>query len=103
MAHQATSIIHPSLVQAVLIAGAEREYTIMIGLVSVLLWIAGKSILAFVLAVLTWVIGMAIGRFAAKKDPQAMKIWLRHLRYHDAYQASERVRCTVRSIPSFNK
>lgn len=96
-----TILIHPSLVQPILVAGAEREYTILMGIMAVMLWIAGKSLIAFLLAISTWVIGMAIGRWVAKRDAQGLKIWLRHMQYRDMYPASEKLGCAIRQLKLF--
>ena len=91
--------LHPSLVQPMLVGGAEREYSILIGFMAVIIWVAGKSLLAFILAIAVWVIGMGIGRLVAKKDAQGFKILLRHVKYREYYPASEKLGCPIKDLP----
>jgi type IV secretory pathway TrbD component len=93
--------IHSSLIQPILVAGAEREYTILIGFMAVIIWVAGKSVLAFGLAIAIWVIGMFIGRIMTKKDPYGFKILLRHVKYREYYPATEKLDCHIKEIKSF--
>jgi type IV secretion system protein VirB4 len=81
--------IHQSLVRPVLIAGVERELAILIGISSVLIWIAGKDFMSFLLAIAIWFIGMFLAREAAKLDGQMVKVFLRHIQYQEFYQATE--------------
>lgn len=93
--------VHPALVQPVLVAGAEREYTLLIALMAVMVWVAGKSLIAAILSVLIWVIGMGIGRMMAKKDAQGFKILLRHVKYTEYYPASEKLACPIKNLRLF--
>ena len=93
--------IHRALVTPILVAGAEREYSILIGLMAVLIWVAGKSLIAFLLALSLWCMGIMLGRYIAKRDAQGLKIWLRHMRYADYYPATEKQACHIRSIEIF--
>jgi type IV secretion system protein TrbD len=97
-----TSIpIHSSLVQPILVGGAEREYTMMIGLMSVIIWVAGKSLFAFCFAIVVWLIGITIGRIVAKKDAYGFKILLRHVKYCGYYPASEKLHCPIKETKLF--
>lgn len=93
--------IHFSLIQPILVAGAEREYTILIGFMAVIIWVAGKSFFAFLLAIMIWLVGMCIGRIMTKKDPHGFKILLRHVKYHEYYPASEKLDCVIKNIRAF--
>lgn len=81
--------IHPALVQPVLIAGAERELTILVGFLALMVFVAGKSFVAAGLSTLLWVAGSALGRLLARRDGQAVKVYLRHIRYRAFYPAAE--------------
>ena len=83
--------IHQSLVRPVLIAGAEREMAILIGICAVLVWIAGKDFSSFILALAIWFIGIFFARQAAKSDGQMVKIFMRHIKYQEFYPATENV------------
>ncbi len=90
-ANQNVIEIHQSLVRPVLIAGAERELAILIGICAVLVWIAGKDFSSFILAMAIWFIGIYIARQVAKNDGQMVKIFLRHIKYQEFYAATEKV------------
>ncbi len=81
--------IHQSLVQPVLVAGAERELIILIGFTSAIVWVAGKDINSLILSGIIWLIGSILAREAAKIDPQLTKIFFRHIKYRDYYPAGE--------------
>lgn len=81
--------INPALVRPVLVSGAEREVTILVGMCAVVLWIAGKDFISLILAVVVWVSGMFLRREVAKTDSQGMKVFLNHIRFQDFYSAVE--------------
>lgn len=90
MSDKATKLsIHQSLVQPVLVAGAEREIAILLGVLSLMIWIAGKDVLSIVIAILVWGVGIFLARIGAKKDPQFIKVFLKHIKYQDFYPATE--------------
>lgn len=90
-ANQNVIEIHQSLVRPVLIAGAERELAILIGMCSVLVWIAGKDFSSFILALAIWFFGIYAARQVAKTDGQMVKIFIRHIKYQEFYSATEKV------------
>lgn len=87
--------VHQSLVQPVLVAGAERELTILMGFLAAIIWVAGKDLISIGLALLTWFIGNGLSRMAAKEDPQRIKVFFRHIKYRDFYPATEKINAPI--------
>lgn len=83
--------IHPSIIEPVMIAGAEREPVIMLGCMSVMVWMAGKDFVSLCLSLAIWFIGIFAARLMAKIDAQLIRTFIRHLRYQDYYPAAENI------------
>ncbi len=83
--------IHPSLIEPVMIAGAEREVAITLACMSVMVWMAGKDLISLGLSLGIWFAGIFLARLMAKVDSQLMKKVIRHLKYQDYYPGSETI------------
>ena len=84
------SQVRESLWQPVLISGAERLVTMIIGFSALQIFLAGKSFISFLIAVFLWKCGMYFARKAAKKDGQLMAIFMRYSSYKIFYPATEK-------------
>ncbi len=93
--------LYKALTQPILIAGAERELTILIGFMAAIVWVAGKDFLSFVLALSIWFIGSAIAKAATKEENQRTKIFARHIKYKNYYPATEKIDSPMISVKSF--
>lgn len=93
--------IRQSLVQPVLVAGAERELTILIGFLSAITWMAGKDFVSILLAIGIWFIGIAFARAGVKEDAERTKIFFRHIKYKDFYPATEKIESPIKEAKTF--
>jgi len=93
--------LYKALTQPILIAGAERELSILIGFMAAIVWVAGKDLLSFVLALSIWFIGNAMAQAATKEESQRIKIFSRHVKYKIYYPATEKIDAPRISIKSF--
>lgn len=93
--------LYKALTQPILIAGAERELSILIGFMAAIVWVAGKDFLSFVLAISIWLIGNAIARAATKEESQRIKIFARHIKYNNYYPATEKIDSPMLGVKSF--
>lgn len=79
--------IHQSLHRPHLVLGGEREPVLYAGLLAVIIFMAGMSKSAAVIALVLWFGSVAAFRRMAKADPQMSKVWMRHIRQQDYYPA----------------
>lgn len=93
--------IHKALTQPVLIAGAERELTILVSFMTAIVWVAGKDFFALILAVTIWFVGNLFSRAAAKEESQRTKIFARHIKYKKYYPATEKTNSLKVSVKTF--
>ncbi|MBU0682727.1 MAG: VirB3 family type IV secretion system protein [Candidatus Omnitrophica bacterium] len=93
--------IHKSLTQPVLIAGGERQLVMLISFTSLAIWVAGTNLLALTLALIVWFIGIAFARAIAKGDAHRTKIFIRHVKYHDYYPATEKINNKINEYKTF--
>ena len=70
--------LHRSLTEKILLAGAPRNYVITICTMAAVFGLGLRQIL---LGLALWIIGMAFGVYAARKDPQFMDVFLRHIKH----------------------
>lgn len=81
--------IHQSIVEPVMIAGAERELTIVLATMACMVYMAGKDLVSLGLALGIWFVGIFFARLMAKIDAQLVKTLIRHLKHQDYYPATE--------------
>lgn len=93
--------IRQSLVQPILVAGAERELTILIGFLAAITGVAGKDFVSILMAIVIWFVGIAFARVGVKNDAQRTKIFLRHIKYKDFYAATEKVQTQLKETQTF--
>ena len=93
--------IHQALTQPILLAGAERELTILVSFMAAIVWVAGKDILSLVIAVIVWVVGNSLCRMAAKGEAQRTRIFSRHVRYKEFYPATEKLGAPMPEVKTF--
>lgn len=70
--------LHRSLSEPIMLAGAPRNYVITVCTFAAVL---GLGLRLFIVGLLVWVVGMALGIFAARRDPQFMDVIVRHIRH----------------------
>ncbi len=70
--------LHRSLTDPILMGGAPRNYVITICTTAAIL---GLGLRLFIPGLVVWGLGMSIGVYAARKDPQFMDVLLRHVRH----------------------
>ncbi|MGH1350234.1 MAG: VirB3 family type IV secretion system protein [Methyloligellaceae bacterium] len=70
--------LHRSLTERILLGGAPRNYVITICTLAAVL---GLGLRLFVTGALVWGLGMALGIYAARRDPQFMDVTLRHIKH----------------------
>ena len=80
-----------SLTKPILLLGGERENIILLACLSLSLCTVGRDVVALVLAILIWCIGIIVSKSIAKIDPWATKVFLRSLLYQDFYNAREKI------------
>lgn len=71
--------------------GGERENIIISACVALMLWTAGRDILAIILALLIWFTGLITSKIVARIDPWATKVFIKSLGYQDFYPAREKI------------
>lgn len=92
--------IHQSLVQPLLLGGAERKLTLANALLILVLTVGGgfnlkTLLLAAILA--TVVQGFIV--WMAKKDPQMLAVWTRHQKYQAYYPPQAKTDVSTPQIP----
>ncbi len=85
------NIIHQSLVQPILLAGAERPLAIANWIASAALILGGGQWYTAALGVLLATVGHWALVQAAKVDPQFSQVYIRHYRYQERYPAQASV------------
>ncbi len=70
--------LHRSLTDPILMGGAPRTYVITICTMAAIL---GLGLRLFIPGLIVWILGMAIGVYAARRDPQFMDVLQRHVRH----------------------
>lgn len=80
--------IHAALVRPILLAGAERELVVIEAtVVFCLIFGPGFHLMTLALAALLGTVGHSLLVLAAKRDPQMLRVYARHLRYQSFYPA----------------
>ncbi|MGB6229471.1 MAG: VirB3 family type IV secretion system protein [Litorimonas sp.] len=69
--------VHRSVTQPILMAGAPRSATILIGTLAAAL---GLGLQLWPVGIGVWVVGLAVCVFAAKRDPLFVDVLRRHIR-----------------------
>lgn len=85
--------IRQSLIRPQHLAGAERELTLTVILVSIMLIFVALSWPAAIAGILIFIFGMQIVRRMAKADPMMSKVYQRHIRYRAFYRARSGPAC----------
>ena len=75
--------LHRALTEPMLLAGAPRSVAIAIGTLAAAL---GLGLRLWLVGLLVWLIGHTLAVLATKRDPDFMRVALRHLR-HKGYFA----------------
>ena len=79
--------IHQSIHRHDLVLGGERDLVLYAGLLAVILFVTGMSLVATGLALAVWLACLAALCRMAKADPMMSGIWVRHIRQQDYYPA----------------
>jgi len=79
--------VHSALNRPNLLLGAERELTLMLGLICTIMVFLALTWQTALLGTLLWVIILSLLRMMAKADPIMSKIYLKHLKYKAFYPA----------------
>lgn len=83
--------LHPSTIRPLLLAGAEREVTLVNGVLTVALTFYTTLYLSVFLGIAVVGVGLFaqfVARTAAKKDPMGLKVYKRHIHYKPWYPAA---------------
>ena len=82
------TLIHPSLVRPILLAGAERELVLINAItIAALLLGIGPHPLTLATAALLATAGHSALVLAARFDPQMLRVYARHIHYRSFYPA----------------
>lgn len=79
--------IHRSLIRPRLVAGAERELFLFLGLICATMIFVSVSWPSAIFGGLLWMAGVYVLREMAKVDPMMSQIYARHLKYKAFYAA----------------
>jgi type IV secretion system protein VirB3 len=79
--------VHSALNRPNLLLGAERELTLMLGLICTIMVFLALTWQTALLGIVLWGVLLTLLRMMAKADPMMSKIYLRHLRYKAFYPA----------------
>jgi len=88
--------IHQSLVQPLLILGAERELVIISAIVAAMLTFSLANAYFAVVGISFWLLTLAALQRLAKSDTQMSKTYVRHVRYRSYYPACAHRNASVR-------
>jgi type IV secretion system protein VirB3 len=77
--------IHRSLHRHNLLAGADRELTLMSALLAGTCIFVAMSIPVAVIGLVLWFFALAMLRMMAKADPKMRDVYVRHIRYRAFY------------------
>lgn len=73
--------LHRSLTEPILMAGASRSVTIVVGTLSAAV---GLGLQLWLVGLMLWITGQSIAVYLTRRDPDFMEVGLRHLK-HPAY------------------
>lgn len=79
--------IHQSLHRHNLVLGAERELAMSSALIALLVGVGGLTLISGITAMVFWLAAIFVLRRMAKADPLMSKVWMRHVRQQDFYNA----------------
>lgn len=79
--------VHSALNRPNLLLGAERELTLMLGLICTIMVFLALTWQTALLGIFLWTVLISLLRMMAKADPMMSKVYLRHLRYKPFYPA----------------
>jgi len=79
--------VHSALNRPNLLLGAERELTLILGLICTIMVFLALTWQTALLGIFLWIVLISLLRMMAKADPMMSKIYLRHLRYKPFYPA----------------
>lgn len=79
--------VHSALNRPNLLLGAERELTLMLGLICTIMVFLALTWQTALLGIFLWIVLISLLRMMAKADPMMSKVYLRHLRYKPFYPA----------------
>ncbi len=88
--------IHQSLVQPLLILGAERELVIVSAIAAAMLIFSLANAYFAVVGILFWFLALTGLQRLAKADTQMSKTYVRHVRYRSYYPACAHSSASVR-------
>lgn len=67
--------------------GAERELAMGSALIALLVGVGGMTLISGAASLVFWLVSIFVLRRMARADPQMSKVWMRHVRQQDFYQA----------------
>ena len=79
--------VHQSLQRHNFVMGAERELVMTSALIALLVGIGGLTLLSGAAAAVFWIVAVFVLRRMAKADPIMNKVWMRHVKQNDFYNA----------------
>ncbi|MEZ5897224.1 MAG: VirB3 family type IV secretion system protein [Parvularculaceae bacterium] len=74
-------LVHRSLTEPIMMAGAPRGVAILNGTIAAAV---GLGLQMWVAGIVLWMIGQGAASYAAKKDPKFLEVGVRHLK-HQGY------------------
>lgn len=81
------TVIHRSLTRPILMLGAEREFVLLLGILSGIFILSIAKLWSVIAGVVIWLVGMFFLTRAGQTDPQLSKVGVRSLRYKRSYSA----------------
>jgi len=85
------NVVRKSLLTPILFMGGERELSLMVIMVSVVMIIFVQTWTAFFSGIVLWFVAMPLLRAMAKKDTQMSQVYKRSLNYQTYYPASSTI------------
>lgn len=79
--------VHRSLTRPNLMAGAEREPFLVLGIVNALLIFVGMNLVTLLFAIALQMIGTRVLQSMGKADPQLIQVYIRHSRVQSERRA----------------
>lgn len=92
-------VFHQSANRPTLLLGGDREMVLCAIAIAALIAFALLSLWGFILAIVFWVIAVAILSRMGKADPLLRQVYLTHIRYQSYYPAQSHRRSSTAFIP----
>jgi type IV secretion system protein VirB3 len=80
--------IHRALSRPNLLLGADRELTLVTGLIAAILIFVVLTIYSVAIGLTVWIVTIGVLRVMAKSDPMMRRVYIRHISYKPYYVAT---------------